>query len=76
MSTVNNMDKHPFKPKIADYTQISADNGISHAVQLYCGGKIHPVTSFGYRILGSNEETKEELWRDEGIIDYRYFMSK
>jgi len=39
-------------------------------------GKIHPVTSFGYRILGSNEETKEELWRDEGIIDYRYFMSK
>jgi len=37
MSTVNNMDKHPFKPKIADYTQISADNGISHAVQLYCG---------------------------------------
>jgi len=35
MSTVNNMDKHPFKPKIADYTQILADN-------LYCGWeKVH-----------------------------------
>jgi len=29
MSTVNNTDKHPFKPKIADYTQILAvENGL------------------------------------------------